>query len=117
MISRLTLIEIQSVFAGKVRTGAILASDFEVLRRRFLTEICQRILRVARLSGFHLQEAERLVRQRGISGSLRTLDALQLAVALDLKKREGLGEFICADKRLGVIAVVEGLTVIDPEQP
>jgi predicted nucleic acid-binding protein len=117
VISRLTLIEIQSVFAGKVRTGAILASDFDLLRRRFLTEVCQRILRVARLSGLQLQEAERLIRQHGVSGSLRTLDALQLAVAIDLKKREGLTEFVCADKRLCNLAMAEGLIVIDPELP
>jgi predicted nucleic acid-binding protein len=117
VISRLSLVEIQSVFAGKVRTGAIAASDFDILCRRFLTEVSKRVLRVMRLTGFHLQEAERLVRRCGITASLRTLDALQLAVALDLKKREGLAEFVCADKRLCNLAAAEGLSVIDPEQP
>jgi hypothetical protein len=38
-ISRLTLIETQSVFAGKVRMGVIAESDFALLRRRFLTDL------------------------------------------------------------------------------
>ena len=38
-ISRLTLIEIQSVFAGKVRMGVITEADFQLLRRRFLTDV------------------------------------------------------------------------------
>jgi predicted nucleic acid-binding protein len=75
------------------------------------------LLMVVRLTGFHLQEAERLVRRKGISASLRTLDALQLAVALDLRKRYGLAEFVCADKRLCNMAAAEGLSVNDPEQP
>src|SRR5437588_8870247 len=65
VLSRLTLVEIQSVFAGKVRTGAIVAADFDILCRRFLTEVSSRVLRVVRLTGFHLQEAERLVRRKG----------------------------------------------------
>ncbi len=117
VISRLTLVEIQSVFAGKVRTGVISPADFQILCRRFLTEVSKRLLRVFRLTGFHLQEAERLVRNMGISAAIRTLDAFQLAVALDLKQREGLTEFVCADKRLCHLAAAEGLTVVNPETP
>ena len=62
-ISRLSVIEIQSVFAGKVRTGVISESDFGTLRRRFLTDVSKRGLDVVRLSGFHYQEAERLIRR------------------------------------------------------
>jgi predicted nucleic acid-binding protein len=117
IISRLSLVEMQSVFAGKVRTGVIATVEFELLRRRFLTDVCRRVVRVARIAGFHFQEAERLVRQRGITGSLRTLDAVQLAVALDLQQREGLAEFVCSDKRLCQLAAAEGLAVLNPEQP
>jgi hypothetical protein len=82
-ISRLTVIEVQSVFAGKVRTNAITESDFQVLRRRFLTDVTKRQFNVVRITGLHYQEAERLIRAHALSRSLRTLDALQLSVALD----------------------------------
>ena len=45
------------------------------------------------------------------------VDALQLAVALDLRSKGALDQFICADKVLLGIAASEGLTVVDPEIP
>lgn len=72
LISRLSVIEIQSVFAGKVRAGVISESDFRTLRRRFVTDITRRRLDVVRLTGFHYQEAERLIRKHAMSYSLRT---------------------------------------------
>lgn len=116
-ISRLTLIEVQSVFAGKVRTGVITEADFQLLRRRFLTDVTRRLFNAVRMTGLHYQEAERLIRKHGMSRSLRTLDALQLAVALDLRSRGMLDHFVCADKNLCAVAGAEGLSVINPEQP
>ena len=116
-ISRLTVIEVQSVFAGKVRMGIITEADFQLLRRRFLTDVTRRQFHVVRVTGFHYQEAERLIKKHAISRSLRTLDALQLSVALDLRKRGMLDHFVCADKNLCVVAGAEGLSVINPEQP
>jgi predicted nucleic acid-binding protein len=46
---------------------------------------------------------------------LRTLDALQLAVALDLSEQGFLDHFVAADKALAEVAAVEGLSVRDPE--
>lgn len=71
-ISRLSVIEIQSVFAGKVRAGVIGESDFHILRSRFLTDIARRRLDVVRLTVFHYQVAERLIRKHA-------RDELQLA--------------------------------------
>lgn len=116
-ISRLTVIEVQSVFAGKVRTGIITEADFQLLRRRFLTDVTRRQFHVVRMTGLHFQEAERLLRRHGTSRSLRTLDALQLSVALDLRNRGMLDHFVCADKNLCAVAGLEGLSVINPEQP
>lgn len=97
-ISRLTVIEVPSIFAGKVRTGVITEADFQLLRRRFLTDVTQRQFSVIRLTGFHYQEAERLINQHAPRRSLRTLDALQLSVALDLRTRGMLDQFVCADR-------------------
>jgi predicted nucleic acid-binding protein len=116
-ISRLTVIEIQSVFAGKVRAGIISESDFRILRSRFLTDVARRRLDVVRMSGFHYQEAERLIKKHAMSYSLRTLDALQLSVALDLRARGLSNHFVCADRNLDKVAVSEALTVINPEIP
>ncbi len=116
-ISRLSVIEIQSVFAGKVRAGVISESDFRTLRRRFLTDIARRRVDVVRLTGFHYQEAERLIRKQAMSYSLRTLDAIQLSVALDLRARGLSNHFVCADRNLCKVAVSEALIVINPEIP
>ncbi len=103
-ISRLTTVEIQSVFAGKVRTGVSTETDFQSLRRRFLAGVTKHRLHVARMTGFHYQEAERLIKRHAMSRSPRTLDALQLSVALDLRKRGMLHHFVCADRNLCTVA-------------
>lgn len=117
LVSRLAAIEIVSVFAGKVRTGAITADGFQILRRRFFTDLTNRRLVHVRITGSHYQEAERLLRQHGPGQRLRTLDALQLAVALDLHRRHTLKQVISSDKGFLAVAVLEGLPTFDPENP
>jgi hypothetical protein len=116
-ISRLGAVEMISVFAGKVRAGVITVVDFNTLRKRFLTDVTKGRFQVARMTGFHFQEAERLVRKHGPTQRLRTLDALQLAVALELRGHGLIDRFICADKPLLAVATAEGLAVMDPEVP
>ena len=48
---------------------------------------------------------------------LRTLDAIQLAVALRLHQAAPIDRFVFADQRLCDVATVEGLAVFNPEQP
>ncbi len=115
-ISRLSIVEMQSVFARKVRMNVISDADFQLVRRRFLTDVTQRQLRVVRMTGLHYQEAERLIREHSRERSLRTLDALQLAVALDVRQRAGLNQFICADRNLCAVARLAGLQVVNPEE-
>lgn len=43
------------------------------------------------------------------------LDALQLAVALDLSRQNLLDHFVVADHALAEIASLDGLPVINPE--
>jgi hypothetical protein len=50
-ISRLGVVEMLSVFAGKVRAGVIAAADFDALRRRFLTDVTHRLFQVVRMTG------------------------------------------------------------------
>ena len=117
-VSRLSALEMISVFARKARTSTIRAADFDVLRRRFAADLTKtkRLLGV-RLLVAHFQEADRLIRLHGLSRSLRTLDALQLAVALDLRRKNAVERFVCADRDLLAVATAEGLPVLDPQNP
>lgn len=44
-------------------------------------------------------------------------DALQLAVALDLRRKKVIDRVVSADKDLLAVAAVEGLNTFDPENP
>ncbi len=117
IVSRLSVLEIVSAFAGKVRTGTILAGDFATLRRRFFADVSNKRFATMRLLVLHFKEGERLLRDYGLSVRLRTLDALQLAVALDPKARGVVSHFVCADRGLLTIAVRESFQVVNPENP
>ena len=69
------------------------------------------------LSGDHFGGAERLLGRYSFTHRLRTLDALQLAVALDLHEQGYLDHFVVSDKALAEVATAEGLAVRDPEVP
>jgi predicted nucleic acid-binding protein len=116
-ISRLGVVEAVSVFAKKVRTGIISAGDFGLLRHRFFADLRKRRPAIVRLLVRHFQEGDRLLQQYGLVHGLRTLDALQLAVALDLQRRGLLGELVTADRILLAVAPLEGLSVSNPEIP
>ena len=64
---------------------------------------------------FH--DAQQLLLRHGLTRRLRTLDAIQLAAALDLRAGVPLDAFVSADVNLGSIATAEGLTVLNPEVP
>ena len=112
-VSRLAALEIISAFAGKVRGGVISLTDFDTLRRRFAFDLSKK----KRPIGTRILVAERLLRQHGPTHRLRTLDALQLAVALDLHQKNAVDQFVSADKDLLVVAALEGIAILDPESP
>lgn len=116
-ISRLSVVELHSVFAKKVRTGQLGQVDYQRTARLFRGDVAAKRLSVIRLTAGHFQSAERLIRRIGLSQNLRTLDALQLAVALSLSEPGRPIEFVCADHALRSIASAEGLSVVDPEAP
>ena len=83
-ISRLSFVELQSVFAKKVRTGQISLAVFQGLIRRFHADVSAKRFRVLRLLVSHLRGAEGLLRRIGPTQNLRTLDAIQLATAFPM---------------------------------
>jgi predicted nucleic acid-binding protein len=115
LISRLSVVEVQSAFAGKVRAGVISAGDAAGLRRRLLEDIANGVFGVVALTSGHFDQAGEPIERYGPSHGLRTLDSLQLAVALSLHRRSAIENFVAADKVLCKVADVEGIPVIDPE--
>jgi hypothetical protein len=109
------VVEVQSAFAGKVRSGVISADDAAGLRRRFLEDIASGVLKVVALTGDHYDGASALIERHGESHGLRTLDSLQLAVALSLHRAGAVDNLVAADKVLCKVAAIEGMPVTDPE--
>ncbi len=117
IISRLTVVEMASVFAGKVRGGAITGPDALFLRSRFMRDIASGALQIVALTAEHYEAAEQLIVNHGTTYRIRSLDALQLAVATHVSSRVGLDRFVTADKAFCELATRAGLTVLNPEKP
>src|SRR5512135_1746936 len=116
-IARVALVETISAFAITVRTGAFDPAEFARLRGLFATHVARRRYQVVRLLNAHYDRAQDLVTSYGLTRQVRTLDVLQLAVALHLHRMASLDHFVCADERLCAIAALEGLAVLNPELP
>ena len=114
LISRLSAVEMLSGFAGKVRTGALSSTDYGILRKRFLADVRRKTVRPLRVLNSHYQLAGDLIGKHAMSRQLRTLDAIQLAVALHFHRVFPLDDFVCADRRLCDVAELEGLSVTQP---
>lgn len=104
----------QSVLAGKLRSGEISPAALELARRRFRSDIRKKRFRVVTLRLRHFEKAEALLALYGPIG-LRALDALQLAVALDLHRNQLIDSLVAADRILCRVAPMEGLEAINPE--
>lgn len=116
-VSRVGVVEAISVFAGKVRTGELSASAFGVLRKRFLSDVGGGRPKLVRLLVRHFKDADRLIAQHGLIRRMRTLDALQLSVAIDLLHRGMIDRLVSSDKHLLAVAAAEGIPAFDPENP
>jgi predicted nucleic acid-binding protein len=114
VISRLGIVETVSALALKIRTGELEIDDYTVTRKKFLGDVSERKLNAVRLLVPHFRHAERLIDRHGKSRRLRTLDALQLSVALDLHQHARIETFVCADQPVCEIAAMEGLTTLNP---
>ncbi len=53
----------------------------------------------------------------GVTDGLRTLDALQLAIALDLRQLGLVDVIVAADQRLCRVASLAGCSAVNPEKP
>ena len=116
-VSRLAGLELHSALAKKVRVGQLTAADFQLVTRLFRADVSAKRLEVVRVLASHFRAAEQLVRRVGLASNLRTLDALQLAVALSLDEPGRPVGFVCADRALCAVASAEGMSVVNPEVP
>ncbi|MBL8230402.1 MAG: type II toxin-antitoxin system VapC family toxin [Bryobacterales bacterium] len=105
------------MFATKVRTGVIDPVTLDQLRGLFFGELTRGRFEVVLLARRHLAAAEALVRTHSVGQGLRTLDAIQLSVALDLKRRGAASDLVASDRNLCTVASLEGLSVINPTEP
>lgn len=116
-ISRLTTAELTSAFAIKVRTRAISREDADMFLRQFRKDIATGKLEVFSVAESEFAMAELLVERYAFDFRLRALDALQLAVALELRHQGLTDHFVAADRILCEVAGLAGLSVINPELP
>ncbi|MCI0333461.1 MAG: type II toxin-antitoxin system VapC family toxin [Planctomycetes bacterium] len=114
VISRLGIVETVSALALKVRAGELSLDDYAVSRKKFLGEIGRTNFSIVRLLVAHCRNAERLIDRYSPSQRFRTLDALQLSTASDLRQQGRIDTFVCADEPLCEVASQEGLAVLNP---
>jgi len=107
----------ESVLALKVRTREIDQQSLLIARRRLEADLGQRRFLVAAINDEHFRTARRLLLKHGTVKALRTLDALQLSVALVLKQAGLVTVLVAADQGLCRVAELEGFAVMNPEQP
>jgi predicted nucleic acid-binding protein len=115
LISRLAVVEVRSAFAGKLRMGAITEQEARLSLARFKFDLAAGMIEVFALTEFHYCAAEELIEKHWSRERLRTLDSLQLAVALDLCEQRLIEKFVVADQKLAEVARVEGLSVLNLE--
>ncbi len=111
----MTLTEVLSVFAKKVRTGLISDTEFDRLAARFFADIRDRVFVPIRILNSHFESAGELIAVHGKVRQIHSLDAIQLAVALSIRDPVAMDCFVCADERLCEVARLQGLSVIYPQ--
>jgi hypothetical protein len=100
-----------------VRIGEINVATFHTVRRRFFADIAANNLHIVMLTNKHGRSAVKLLVKHAPKRALRTLDALQLVIAIYLKSQKSLDYFVCADDKLGKIAKLEKIAFLNPELP
>lgn len=114
-ISRLTVLELPSVFAIKVRTRFITRDDARVSLRQFHEDLNSQRFVVFAMREIEFAVAEDLIGRYAFDLRLRALDALQIAMALSLKNQGLVDHFAVADRVVREVAVLEGFSVINPD--
>jgi predicted nucleic acid-binding protein len=110
VISHLAIVEVNKTFATHYHNGHWTQTKVGLIRFNFLFDADKQYLVVPMNAGV-ITTARQLV----YSYRLRSLDAIQLASAVEAKKLSGMPvTFVAGDKNLQAAAVNEGFIVEDP---
>jgi uncharacterized protein len=115
-VSRLAIVELGSALALKVRTGALSAEDFHAAHRTIESDWSGHVFHSIKITYLQMRSAESLIKKHGLMSNLRTLDAIQLATAIEIQARGLKVHFVSADKNQCRIASAESLDVLNPDQ-
>lgn len=110
IISELALVEVTSALLRKRNRGEITTSAMENALAQFARDVLSELI-VADFTSDVVRRARELV----LAHNLKTLDALQLASALEFQALNPA--FVYADAKLHDAAQAAGMTVLDPEAP
>ena len=88
-----------------------------MLQSQFYSDLLTRRFVVCPISDTEFQLAEEFIGRYAHEQRLRTLDAIQLAVAIALHQTNLAEYFVSSDKILCQVAALEGFTVLNPENP
>ena len=86
-----------------------------ILIQRFVRDVSSNRFEISRAADSDFEAAGRLLERYGFDLRLRTLDAIQLAVAVKRALGGRLDYFVAADRVLCEVAALEGLAVINPD--
>ena len=117
LISSLAVVELRSALAQKLRSGILKLPQYQLACHKFGGDVRSKRLLVKGLIRRHQRAAEKLIATHAPTKRLRTLDALQLAIAVELNAAGTIEQFVVADEHLAEIAGSEGLAVINPIKP
>src|SRR5580704_11232828 len=114
-ISTLGAVEIHSAFAIKVRSGQLTRAAAQILTEGALADLASGRIKPYSVTSRHFADAEHMVRQFAFDYRLRSLDAIQLSVALDLRSQGLADSIVTADRAVQDVASLVGLAVLNPQ--
>lgn len=107
-LSGLSIVETASALMKKVRQGELVKKDEMLIWNTFLDDLGAGSMEVVYLTARHYDKAADIIREFGASHGIKTLDALQLAVAHGI----GTAKFLSSDKVLAGLAAEMGLKIV-----
>jgi uncharacterized protein len=115
IISDLSIIELGSALAKKVREGEITVEKYHRAVGFFCQDVVTETIQVETLEEADKVAAAALLETHSLRANLRTLDSLQLAMMKRLSETQ-LDQVLCADQTFCSVIRREGLVVRNPEE-
>lgn len=114
-ISALGIVETHSALAVKARAGVLKWETVLTLSGFVYQDLSRGVVKPHGITPQHFSEAEELVLRFGREHRLRSLDAIQLAVAVGLRNSGRVDSLVTADVTLQEVARLLGFAVVNPQ--